>query len=50
MLASGEELAVVSHLLGHSSLNLTLNTYSGVAPELKRAAAERFERLLSRPG
>lgn len=50
MLASGEELAVVSHLLGHSSLNLTLNTYAGVAPELKRAAAERFERLLSRPG
>lgn len=49
VLASGEELAAVSHLLGHGSLNLTLNTSCGVAPELKRAAAERFERLLGKP-
>jgi integrase len=50
MLGSGAEIATVSHLLGHSSVALTASTYAGIMPALKREAAERFERLLSRPG
>jgi integrase len=50
MLGSGADIATVSHLLGHSSVALTASTYAGIMPALKREAAERFERLLSRPG
>jgi integrase len=50
MLGSGAEITTVSHLLGHSSVALTASTYAGIMPALKREAAERFERLLSRPG
>ena len=50
MLASGVDLGTVSQLLGHSSVNLTLNTYAGIAQSLKHEAADRFEKLLSRPG
>ena len=49
MLASGSDISVVSHLLGHSSVQLTASTYAGVMPALKQDAADRFERLLSRP-
>jgi hypothetical protein len=50
MLGSGADIATVSHLLGHSSLALTASTYAAIVPALKREAAARFERLLSRPG
>jgi integrase len=50
MLGSGADIATVSHLLGHSSVALTASTYAAIVPALKREAAERFERLLSRPG
>jgi integrase len=50
MLGSGIDIATVSHLLGHSSVALTASTYAGVMPALKREAAARFERLLSREG
>lgn len=49
MLGAGTDLAVVSKLLGHSSLALTASTYAGIMPALKLEAAQRFERLLSRP-
>ena len=49
MLASGSDLSTVSSLLGHSSIALTSSTYAGVAPSLKRQAAERLGRMLRQP-
>ena len=50
MLASGVDLATVSHLLGHSSVALTASTYAGILPSLRDDAAARLERLLAEPG
>jgi integrase len=33
-------------ILGHSQIALTMNTYSHVAPEVSRTAADRMARLL----
>jgi len=33
-------------ILGHSQIALTMNTYSHVAPEVSREAAERMARIL----
>jgi integrase len=33
-------------ILGHSQIALTMNTYSHVAPEVSREAAERMARAL----
>jgi integrase len=49
MLASGVDLGTVSSLLGHSSFSLTLSTYAGVAPSLKRQATDQLGRLLTQP-
>jgi integrase len=49
MLASGVELAVISHLLGHSSVSLTASTYAGVAPSLRSDAADLLGRSLQQP-
>jgi integrase len=35
---------VVKEILGHSQIALTMNTYSHVAPEVSREAAERMAR------
>jgi integrase len=40
LLAEGVPARVVMDLLGHSQISLTLGTYSHVAPELSRAAAD----------
>ena len=37
---------VVQERLGHSSIQITLDTYSHVAPGLQRAAANRFDDLI----
>ena len=37
---------VVMELLGHSTIALTMNTYSHVIPELEREAADRMNALL----
>ena len=50
MLASGVDLGTVSALLGHSSVSLTLSTYAGVAPSLKRQASDSLARLLEGAG
>lgn len=42
LLAEGVPARVVMELLGHSQISLTLGTYSHVAPEVSRAAAERM--------
>ena len=38
---------VVSERLGHSSIRITLDTYSHVLPGLQEVAAERFDEILS---
>jgi hypothetical protein len=35
-------------ILGHSQIALTMNTYSHVAPEVSREAAERMAQMLWR--
>ena len=50
LLASGADLASVSHLLGHSSVALTASTYAGIAPSLRRDAVARLGAILQRPG
>jgi integrase len=37
---------VVMEILGHSQIALTMNTYSHVAPEVSREAADRMARAL----
>ena len=46
LLAQGAPARVVMEILGHSQIALTMNTYSHVAPEVSREAAERMARML----
>jgi integrase len=41
-LSAGVDLKTVSELLGHSSITITADTYTSVADELKRAAADKI--------
>ena len=43
MLKQGIHPKIVQERLGHSSIQLTLDTYSHVVPGLQRAAALRFD-------
>ena len=43
MLQQGIHPKIVSERLGHSSVSMTLDTYSHVLPGLQEAAAMRFE-------
>jgi len=43
MLRQGIHAKIVSERLGHSSIGITLDTYSHVMPGLQEAAALRFE-------
>lgn len=45
LLADGEELLVVSRLLGHKSIVLTADIYSGVLPERRQEATKRFDAM-----
>lgn len=47
LLAEGVHPRVVMELLGHSTIALTMNTYSHVIPALEREAADRMERMLT---
>jgi integrase len=49
MLTSNVHPKVASERLGHSSIRLTLDTYSHVVPGMGRAAADAVARLLSPP-
>lgn len=44
MLAAGVDMKVVQETLGHSSIVLTSNTYTGVYPDVAQAAAEAAAR------
>jgi integrase len=46
LLAQGVPARVVMEILGHSAIALTMNTYSHVAPEVSREAAERMAQML----
>ncbi len=46
LLASGEHPKVVAERLGHSSTNLTLDTYSHVLPGMRKAATAKIEGLM----
>jgi len=47
MLEAGVPMKVVSELLGHSTLRVTADLYSHVAPTLARDAADRVQRALT---
>lgn len=49
LLSEGVHPKVVSDRLGHSTVTLTLDTYSHVLPDIQREVAERLERII-RPG
>ncbi len=48
MLRQGVHPKVVSERLGHSSVAITLDTYSHVLPGIQAAAAQRFDEGLQR--
>lgn len=50
LLANGENAKVASERLGHSTVVLTLDTYSHVLPDMQQQAAERIENLLFKTG
>lgn len=47
LLAAGEHPKVLQERLGHSSIQLTLDTYTHVVEGLQERASERLEALLS---
>ena len=47
LLAQGTHPRVVMEMLGHSTIALTMNTYSHVIPSLERDAADRMNAVLS---
>jgi len=46
MLASGAHPNTVQELLGHSSITLTLDTYSHVTPAMHEAAMEKMAQMI----
>ena len=47
MLKQGAHPKVVQERLGHAGIQITLDTYSHVAPGLQEAAARRFDEVLT---
>ena len=47
MLKQGIHPKVVQERLGHSSIQITLDTYSHITPGLQKAAASRFDEAFS---
>jgi integrase len=47
MLKQGVHPKIVQERLGHASIQMTLDTYSHVAPDLQEAATESFDKLVS---
>ncbi|AIQ29316.1 integrase [Paenibacillus sp. FSL P4-0081] len=46
MLASGENVKIVSERLGHANIRITLDTYSHLLPNMQRNAAQNFDKLM----
>ncbi|MHB8311781.1 MAG: site-specific integrase [Candidatus Dormibacteria bacterium] len=49
LLSQGVHPKIVSELLGHSTVAITLNTYSHVTQTMSRAAADTLDSLLQQP-
>jgi site-specific recombinase XerD len=49
MLANGVHPKIVSEMLGHSTIAITLDLYSHVTPTMQRDAAKAMNDLLARP-
>jgi integrase len=47
LLGEGVNAKVVSEMLGHASITITLNTYSHVLPDMQDSAADAMEAVLS---
>ena len=47
MLKQGVHPKIVQERLGHSSIQITLDTYSHVAPGLQEAAAKKFDEYIT---
>ena len=47
LLKQGRHPKIVSERLGHAGIEITLDTYSHVAPGLQQAAAEAFDKLVT---
>jgi integrase len=47
MLKQGIHPKIVQERLGHASIQMTLDTYSHVAPGLQELAAKRFDDIIS---
>jgi integrase len=47
-LKQGIHPKVVQERLGHSSIQMTIDTYSHVAPGIQEAAAQRFDDILTK--
>ena len=45
LLVQGIHPKIVSEMLGHSTVSMTLDTYSHVLPDMQRDATEAFDRL-----
>jgi integrase len=50
LLANAEKAKVASERLGHSTIVLTLDTYSHVLPDMQQGAADRIEDRLFKTG
>ncbi|MEP6853608.1 MAG: tyrosine-type recombinase/integrase [bacterium] len=50
LLASGTDVALVSKILGHSSIGVTVDTYAHLLPGIGKAAAEAASALVPRHG
>lgn len=48
LLAAGENSKIVAERLGHSSVKMTLDTYSHVFPDMQQAATDKLETMLYR--
>lgn len=46
LLAANENPNVVSERLGHSSITLTMDTYSHVLPDMQQGTSDKLERML----
>jgi integrase len=49
LMAAGEHPKVVQERLGHSTITLTLDTYTHVVPGMQELASSRLETLLATP-
>ena len=50
LLANGVELKTLSEILGHSSVETTLNVYSHMMDEMQKAASEKIESSIAERG